>query len=946
MRSMMQTIGRPLAARMAAFLLAGSLMAGCSGNASDVLPPSFGPQNGAPDTHQRIRTFVRMRIPRRGKHERVAHPATISPLTQSVSIAVNSAAAKIFNTTPASPGCTANPSGITCTFAIYARAGTDTFTVTTYDGANGTGIALDRGVVTVPINKGKANSVAVTLGPVVTTTADSGMGSLRYAVGAANAGDTIMFLLPAGSTIALLTPITITGNVAMAGPGAASVSISGGGTHQLFLVAGTATISGLTLTQGKAAVASQPGGAIYNLGTLTLANDVIGNSTSVVALRRLAHASHSFATIANHLHPHCSVTINEGGALYNNGTAVISGTTFNGNVIASNLSSCPNIEAQGGAIYNDQFGSLTSTGDTYSNNSAAVGGAVYNAGLGLVSFTGDAFTGNFGCNVNSGCPTTGCSATSCTSFAIGQGAAMYDHGLGVTVVNSTFTNNVAGGPTPFSQGQGGAIYLDASSQLPTIIGTTFTGNVAGGGSSSCSTGEGGAIVATNSIELDNDTFKNNSATGDAQGAGGAVVAHVNITGTGDTFTGNTAEGAGGSCTANGEGLGGAVFAAGVVTFNSSTFAGNTGTGNAEGAGGAIATGNVLTVNASAFTSNYGIATGAGTAANSEAVGGALYGGTIVKANGSTFTSNAAVLNGPVPQEVVGGAIAAQGGVVSSNDTYTSNAVLESTGNKTAGGGAVAVLSGTWISSGDTFTSNSATSPGPASGGGGIVITGGCILSNSTFTSNTATGGQGAGGALGVGGTCHITHINVSGNSASATGPGAIGAGGGLFDSGGATITSSTFTGNAATNLGGGIASAASAETLESSVVSNNAVTDAAEPSSGGGGIADLSGELLENVTVANNGVTVSGAGPAGGGGIHDGGGLFMLSSTVSGNRVAGSAPNSGGGGILTESGILSLNSTIGNNASSVDGGGLEIVGSTGANFGNVTIFKNTATGNG
>ncbi|MBV8433370.1 MAG: hypothetical protein JO029_03715, partial [Candidatus Eremiobacteraeota bacterium] len=48
----------------------------------------------------------------------------------------------------------------------------------------------------------------------------------------------------------------------------------------------------------------------------------------------------------------------------------------------------------------------------------------------------------------------------------------------------------------------------------------------------------------------------------------------------------------------------------------------------------------------------------------------------------------------------------------------------------------------------------------------------------------------------------------------------------------------------------------------------------------------------------------------------------------------------------TESGILSLNSTIGNNASSVDGGGLEIVGSTGANFGNVTIFKNTATGNG
>ncbi|MBV8721895.1 MAG: hypothetical protein JO277_07080, partial [Candidatus Eremiobacteraeota bacterium] len=320
-----------------------------------------------------LAVHVRMRIPRRRRGEHAAqHPATISPLTQSVSIAVNSAAPRIFNATPSSPNCSTGPTGLLCTFVVGAPAGNDTFVVSTYSGTNGTGTILDRGTAVIAIAKGKANSPTITLGPVVSSTADSGMGSLRWAIGNANPGDTILFTVPAGTTVTLSSPITIVNRVSIAGPGVTTsvrerrnkvgmkenltfsgVTISGNNANQVFIVNAGAivTISGLIITAGLASVAHNPGGAISNSGYLTLAGDAVTASTSLVTTLRTVRTKTHRAHHAHHpdpnqprrpaepvrvanLHPHCVSHDQYGGGVYNAGTLIVSGSTFSGNAVS------------------------------------------------------------------------------------------------------------------------------------------------------------------------------------------------------------------------------------------------------------------------------------------------------------------------------------------------------------------------------------------------------------------------------------------------------------------------------------------------------------------------------------------------------------------------------------------------------------------------------------
>jgi len=105
----MRTIGS-FAAKAAAIILTAAVIAGCSAN-GHLIPAMQGnapavPAGVAPDDrfdHRMVETLVQVRIPRRTGRRREAHPATISPLTQSLSIAVNAAQAQVFNATPASP---------------------------------------------------------------------------------------------------------------------------------------------------------------------------------------------------------------------------------------------------------------------------------------------------------------------------------------------------------------------------------------------------------------------------------------------------------------------------------------------------------------------------------------------------------------------------------------------------------------------------------------------------------------------------------------------------------------------------------------------------------------------------------------------------------------------------------------------------------------------------
>jgi hypothetical protein len=128
----------------------------------------------------------------------------------------------------------------------------------------------------------------------VSTTADSGTGSLRDAITLANTapGSTIQFALPTNSTILLSSALPlITADMTIDGAGATGLAISGNNAVRVFFVAsGNVTIENLDIIDGyaKGGDGGDPGGggglgaggAIFvNAGTTTIANvDFIDNA--------------------------------------------------------------------------------------------------------------------------------------------------------------------------------------------------------------------------------------------------------------------------------------------------------------------------------------------------------------------------------------------------------------------------------------------------------------------------------------------------------------------------------------------------------------------------------------------------------------------------------------------------------------------------------------------
>jgi len=839
---------------------------------------------------RRTSLTLKLRVPRarRGKAGDARHSSTISPQTQSVAIKMNGGTAQVFNTTPASPNCSVSGGGTSCAFTVDAPVGNVTMLVSTYSQTSAGGTLLDQGSALVTIVAGKANAPVISLGPVVSTTADSGPGSLRYAVGSANSGDTILFVVPSGSTIVLSEPISISDRLSIAGPGTTpGVTLSGNNATQIFVVKNTATaaISGLTLAQGAAAVAQQPGGAIWNAGTLTLTDDTFTGDASIVQSPLLSRA-HTDARqpagrMPHHLHPHCSNTYHDGGAVYNDGTLAISASTFEGNAETSDPANC--VYGRGGALFNDQNGALSVDGTTFAENGAFRGGAVYNDGAsGQAAFTNDTFDGNYGCVAGNGCAT-----------AEGYGAAIYDApGPGITIANSVFKQNVEGGTSPGSFGDGAA--LDLESTAPSITGSTFTANVAGGATSGCSNGDGGAILAENgTLELDDDTFTSNLAGGDFAGYGGAIYTDDPLNGTGDTFTSNQALGSGSACTASGDAYGGAIYDSlgAPVTLTNTSFGGNSAVASSEAWGGAIINESTVKLAGDTFSSNAATGT-VYTGASPQAAGGAIYNqttGALVLST-DTFSNNTATADGSAAVQAYGGAIASMSTVSSLHDAFTGNSVSAPNGASAQNEGGAIFSEGVIQLDGDTFTQNAVNAPFKAFGGALFSDASGSTVAGTSFNSNTA--------------------------SSAANG----GAGGAIYDVGSLTITSSTLTGNAASQAGGGLYADAT-DYVYTSSFSGNHVT-AAGQTDGGGGIYAGQAMLVSNSTIAGNTVAATAA-QAGGGGIYNYGGLLMESSTVSGNAVTGAIAGSGGGGIFNNDSATIANTTISGNSSSVDGGGFE-----------------------
>ncbi|MGH8099812.1 MAG: choice-of-anchor Q domain-containing protein [Chthoniobacterales bacterium] len=255
---------------------------------------------------------------------------------------------------------------------------------------------------------------------IVSNANDSGPGSLRQALAAANDGDTIDATGILGVITLTSGQLLVTKSVAINGAGADLLAVDGNATSRLFQVGSgkTVTISGLTIRNGHD---DTTGGGIDNQAGATLA---ITNSTL---------GSNSAGSVGN---PAVA-----GGGIFNNGTLTIVNSTFSANTAGG-------ISGAGGGIFNG--GTLTISNSTFSGNTASKGGGVYHANAAsTVTITNSTFSGN---------------------SALSYGGACFNGGT-MQITNSTLSGNsaiTAGGILVFGPLQIGNTVLNSGDSGATI----------------------------------------------------------------------------------------------------------------------------------------------------------------------------------------------------------------------------------------------------------------------------------------------------------------------------------------------------------------------------------------------------------------------------------------------------------------------------------------------
>lgn len=313
----------------------------------------------------------------------------------------------------------------------------------------------------------------------VTNLNDSGTGSLRAAIASAtssNNDDTINFTSGLTGTITLASStLAITTSLAITGPGASSLAISGGNSFEVFSIGGgiTVNISGLTIQNGSSG--STNGGGISNSGTLTVSNCVLsGNSTGSGNGAGLYNTGTLNVTNCSIYGNSTAQGVGGGGGIYNAGTLTLtnsnvsgnSSSGFGGGISSSGTLTLTNSTVWGNSSGGDgagifNGGTLTLIGSTVSGNilsslSGGGGGGIFNAGT--LTVTNSTISGN----------------TAVQPYA--SGAGIYNNGGAMTITNSTISGNVAN-----VAGYGGGIYNAGYSPTSTVTSSTLWANIAGSG---------------------------------------------------------------------------------------------------------------------------------------------------------------------------------------------------------------------------------------------------------------------------------------------------------------------------------------------------------------------------------------------------------------------------------------------------------------------------------
>ncbi len=329
----------------------------------------------------------------------------------------------------------------------------------------------------------------------VTSTADSGPGSLRAEIAAANSGDTVVFALPNPSTIQLTSAtLTISKPIHISGPGASALTINGNHTFSIFTVTsfGAPTISGLTISGGGGA---SPGGGVSNgtvQNTLLISHCVITGNQSTTAGGGIESAGGliAYCTISNnsatnggggiegsgYTVSHCLISNNtapSGGGIYIGGGASVT-------VAASTISSNTATASGGGIDVDDGRLDLTNSSVVSNNLTSHSSGTAEGGGIGafsgLLSIANSVILGNSAANDNAG-------------DAIGGGLVSI---CPTTVLASTISNNQATGGSGTSAGnaEGGGLYFG---DLFTLTNCTISGNRATSGHLSMTLAAGEAL---------------------------------------------------------------------------------------------------------------------------------------------------------------------------------------------------------------------------------------------------------------------------------------------------------------------------------------------------------------------------------------------------------------------------------------------------------------------
>lgn len=276
---------------------------------------------------------------------------------------------------------------------------------------------------------------------VVYTTADSGAGSLRYALLAANAlgGGTITFSNVAG-TILLQSPLPkIEHNINIVGPGQNTLAISGNDAVRVFEIGQTVYscfISGLTITDGFVPL-HDAGAGIYNAGYLTLSactvtgNRSIGDGGGIAVVDGFLQMTN--VTLSGNF------AVGSGGALYGMPGGGIFGLAY---IIADHCALVSNHSADSTSALTIDSGNLIMMDTLVANNYSDDGPAL---GLGSSSSTliNCTIAGNseWGGIANNGT----LNMTNCTlsgNYAKGNGGALWSWGS-VTAVNCTIAYNLS-----------------------------------------------------------------------------------------------------------------------------------------------------------------------------------------------------------------------------------------------------------------------------------------------------------------------------------------------------------------------------------------------------------------------------------------------------------------------------------------------------------------------